>query len=433
MRDQVTTGIEALDTLIGGLFVGDNVIWYDDAGSLADVFYLNLIRSSLQQDAALIYVSFDRSLKNLIEKLGALAQSSSLTIIDCFTYGKGNGADIFVDYQQQVPENWPGTLLTVKRPERMEEVAATFYEHHRKLDGTVRFVFESLTGMQDLWGGEEQLVSFYVRTCPRLYDMNTIAYWLIEKQAHSGKLRAQINQIAQVVIDLAVRRGKTSLEIIKAENRTPDRRNKPFPYFSKDTTIRFNPDAQSTGKSDLGSRIKSMRAQANLSQTDLAKRVGVTPSSISQIESGLIYPSLPALFRMAEVLSVEMGSLFQSRHDEALPVVFRKAEMQAVTLPEIADTGAQCWQVPQIEAASRHTPSLIEIPPRTKLPAHFFQHKGDEIGYLIAGELRLTYQDRELDVAAGDFIYINKGWPSAWENAGKDPARLLWLVSDRAQ
>jgi len=431
MRDQVTTGIEALDTLIDGLFVGDNVIWYDDAGSLADVFYLNLIRSSLQQAAPLIYVSFDRSLKNLIEKLGSLTQSSSLTIIDCFTYGKGNGAAIFVDYQQQVSANWPGTLLTVKRPDHMEEVAATFYEHHHSLNGTVRFIFESLTGMQALWGGEEQLVNFYVRTCPRLYDLNTIAYWLIEKQAHSGKLRAQINQIAQVVIDLAVRRGKTSLKIIKAENRTPDPRNKPFPYFSKDTSIRFNPDAQSTGKTDLGSRIKSMRAHANLSQTDLAKRVGVTPSSISQIESGLIYPSLPALFRMAEVLSVEIGTLFKSDHDDAFPVVFRKAEMQAAALPEMTDTGTQCWRVPQIEAASRHTPSLIEIPARTRLPAHFFQHKGDEIGYLIAGELRLTYRDREYDVAAGDFIYINEGWPSAWENTGEDPARLLWLVSGR--
>ena len=429
MKDRVTTGIDALDTLIGGLFVGDNVIWYDDAGSLADVFYLNLIRSSLQQDTPLIYVSFDRSLKNLIEKLGPLAQSSSLTIIDCFTYGKGNGADIFVDYQQQIPETWPGTLLTVERPDRMEDVAATFYEHHRSLNGTVRFVFESLTGMQALWGGEEQLVSFYVRTCPRLYDLNTIAYWLIEKQAHSGKLRAQINQIAQVVIDLAVRRGKTSLEIIKAENRAPDRRNKPIPYFSKDTTIRFNPDAQSTGKTDLGSRIKSMRTQANLSQTDLAKRVGVTPSSISQIESGLIYPSLPALFRMAEVLSVDMGALFQSGHDDVSSVVYRKAELQALTLPEIADSGTTCWRMPRIEAESRHTPNLIDIPPRTKLPAHFFQHKGDEIGYLIAGELRLTYREREYEVAAGDFIYINEGWPSAWENAGKEPARLLWLVT----
>lgn len=428
MRDHVTTGIDALDTLIGGLFVGDNVIWYDDAGSLADVFYLNLIRSSLERDQPLIYVSFDRSLKNLIEKLGPLARSSSLTIIDCFTYGKGNGADIFVNYQQRLPGNWGGTLLTVKQPEHMEDVATTFYEHHQAQKGTVRFVFESLTGMQALWGGEEQLVNFYVRTCPRLYDLNTIAYWLIEKQAHSGKLRAHINQIAQVVIDLAVHRGKTSLEIIKAENRPPEQHNKPLPYFNKDSTIRFNPDAQSTGKTDLGSRIRSLRTHANLSQTDLAKRVGVTPSSISQIESGLIYPSLPALFRMAEVLSVEIGTLFQSGPEDPFPVVFSKTELQTADLPGLANAGIECLRVPGIEAESRHTPNLIEIPPRTTLPAHFFQYKGDEIGYLIAGELRLTFRDRTHEVTAGDFIYINEGWPSAWENTGPNPARLLWLV-----
>jgi mannose-6-phosphate isomerase-like protein (cupin superfamily) len=64
-----------------------------------------------------------------------------------------------------------------------------------------------------------------------------------------------------------------------------------------------------------------------------------------------------------------------------------------------------------------------------EITRHFFQHKGDEIGYLIAGELRMTYRDREYKVAAGDFIYINEGWPSAWENTGKEPARLLWLVT----
>jgi len=44
----------------------------------------------------------------------------------------------------------------------------------------------------------------------------------------------------------------------------------------------------------------------------------------------------------------------------------------------------------------------------------------------------LTYRDRDYDVAAGDFIYINEGWPSAWENTGKESARLLWLVIGHA-
>jgi hypothetical protein len=32
-------------------------------------------------------------------------------------------------------------------------------------------------------------------------------------------------------------------------------------------------------------------------------------------------------------------------------------------------------------------------------------------------------------LAEGDFIYINEGWPSAWDNPGKKTARLLWLLT----
>ncbi|MBV5267853.1 MAG: hypothetical protein JZU67_05000, partial [Burkholderiaceae bacterium] len=94
-----------------------------------------------------------------------------------------------------------------------------FYNVHAKLKGDVRFIFESLTGMQELWHGEDQILNFYAHSCPRLYELNTVAYWMIEKRAHSSRLRAQINHIAQVVIDLSVKRGKTALTLIKAEKR----------------------------------------------------------------------------------------------------------------------------------------------------------------------------------------------------------------------
>ena len=69
--------------------------------------------------------------------------------------------------------------------------------------------------MQSLWGGEEQVIEFYVKTCPRLYELDTIAYWLVEKGAHSSRLKANINKIAQVVIDLSVRRGNAALKILR--------------------------------------------------------------------------------------------------------------------------------------------------------------------------------------------------------------------------
>lgn len=89
LKQRVSSGVSQLDRLMGGLYIGDNVVWHDDSGSLASVFCLNLIQASQSQGKAIIYVSFDRSPRNLLEKLGPLAENPLLTILDCFTWGKG--------------------------------------------------------------------------------------------------------------------------------------------------------------------------------------------------------------------------------------------------------------------------------------------------------------------------------------------------------
>ena len=104
---RVASGVSQLDRLLGGLFIGDNVVWHDDAGSLASVFCLNFIQASQAQERPLIYVSFDRSPKNLLDKLGALSENPSLTILDCFTYGKGAGSPIFLKFYEEKESEWP--------------------------------------------------------------------------------------------------------------------------------------------------------------------------------------------------------------------------------------------------------------------------------------------------------------------------------------
>ena len=60
---RVSSGVSQLDRQLGGLFIGDNVVWYDNAGSLASIFSLNFIQESQRQNKPLIYITFDRSPK----------------------------------------------------------------------------------------------------------------------------------------------------------------------------------------------------------------------------------------------------------------------------------------------------------------------------------------------------------------------------------
>lgn len=424
---RVASGVSQLDILLGGLYIGDNVVWYDDTGSLASVFCLNFIQASQAQNKPLIYVSFDRSPKNLLEKLGSLADNQNLIILDCFTYGKGAGADIFLKFYEKGDSKWPCRIISVDDPRKVDQVTGAFYGVHGTMEGDVRFVFESLTGMQELWGGEEHIINFYSHSCPRLYELNTIAYWIIEKQAHSRRLKAKINQIAQVAIDLSVIRGKTSLTILKAEKRNIETFNKPYNYWSKDLSITFDSEKRTTSQINLGMRLKELRAKRGLSQTELAKLVGVTPSSISQMESDLIYPSLPALLKIAEVLSVEVSSFFQGSADVKDRVIFPSRESVDVKFPDLPKGSIYAKLLTPVDFDPKAEPYLIEIPPGKNIPSHFFIHKGEEIGYLLSGKLQLKLGKAVYMGHAGDVIYLTSEMPSQWKNPGPDSARLLWL------
>ena len=425
-KTRVSTGLEILDQRLDGLFIGDNVIWYDEAGSLAFPFALNFIRESEKKNKPLIYVSFDRSPKALIEELGPMAENPHLTILDCFTHGKGDGSMVFSKFYQKDGAQWPYQVIKVNEPWKPDDVAESIYAIHQKLSGDVRFVFESLTGMQDLWEGEESILKFYSHTCPRLYELDTIAYWVVEKGAHSNRLKAHINQIAQVAIDLSIRRGKSAFTIVKAHNRKPENLNKAEGYWVDGMTIGFDIERSLPNKIDLGSRLKSLRIQQGLAQKDLAGLVGVTPSTISQIESNLIYPSLPALMKIAQILSVDMGFFFQPNAQRRIPSVFTSGG-QEVHFPDLPKGSIYGKQMLPMDLPAKAEAYLIEIPAGKKLPAHFFLHKGEEFGYLLSGQLQVTISNAPQTVNAGDVVYLTRDMPTQWRNSGNQPATLLWL------
>jgi transcriptional regulator with XRE-family HTH domain/KaiC/GvpD/RAD55 family RecA-like ATPase len=424
----VSTGIRYLDALLGGLFIGDNVIWYDDAGSLAGAFCHNFLQSSLEQKKDVIYVSFDRSPKNLLDKLGSLAANDSLILIDCFSYGKGAGSDIFLKFYEDKATPWPCRIVCVEDPRNTHNVMEIFYNVHAELKGDVRFIFESLTGMQELWQGEDQILNFYAHSCPRLYELNTVAYWLIEKRAHSSRLRAQINQIAQVVIDLSVKRGKTALTLIKAEKRHLSSPNSPYDYWAKDMQISFEAEAHPVSRIDVGSRMKELRTRQGFSQSDLARQIGVTASTISQIEGNLIYPSIPALLKLAEVLGVEVGQLFQESEQLGRKIRFTAEDATEIRYPGFPQPLLQGKRLIPLNIDAAAVPYLIEFPPGFKLQSHFFAHKGQEFGYLLSGELHLTVNSTDYTFAPGEIIYLTTGTPDRWVNPTQETACLLWII-----
>ena len=164
-----------------------------------------------------------------------------------------------------------------------------------------------------------------------------------------------------------------------------------------------------------------------ISQKKLAGLTGVTPSTISQVEKNLIYPSLPALFRIAESLAVEVASLFKEHGAQQNIYVFPADSRSTTSLPKIFKDNAKAELLlpPDIDTPAEAT--IIRIQPGKKLAGHFFAHKGKELGFLISGQLEMTVENQAYKVNPGDIIYLQEDTPGSWSNISEQGAELLWL------
>ncbi len=90
----------------------------------------------------------------------------------------------------------------------------------------------------------------------------------------------------------------------------------------------------------LGQRIRAFRAERALQQRQLAEKAGLSPSMLSQIESGRLTPSLPTLGKLAGALGVSIGSLFEPAPTGRLHVS-RKADYPVVSF----DGSSEKWHV----------------------------------------------------------------------------------------
>lgn len=66
----------------------------------------------------------------------------------------------------------------------------------------------------------------------------------------------------------------------------------------------------------LGRRVADLRRLAEMTQEQLAERVGVSPETISRLERGAAVPSLARIEEIAGALGVELPDLFRFRERE---------------------------------------------------------------------------------------------------------------------
>lgn len=416
---KISSGIKSLDRLIDFFHIGDNVVWEIDSGAPYKIFLQNFIKQSFHDTQKIIYISFNRSPQSILKSVKDFLNPEHFVLVDCFTSGKGKNDKTFAKFYDTPSDI---NIVKIDDPKSIEKFTHALNDIEDSLSPGARYIFDSLTGMQDLWSDENSTYKFFTYMCPRLYDLDTVAYWILDKEAHSQKFKANLRHITQVVIELYERREMLYMKALKLEGRHDREAFKPHIYEIDEGNVVVSV-LKKEHALEIGKKLKEMRTRRGLSQKELADKVDVSPSFISQVENNQISPSLISFVQLCNALGESPAALLDDKPKKTGWLIKKR---NGSSRPLLKEDGLAVFNVIGNGTYPRDSVANIAvIEPHTQLKKHFLLHKGKEFIHILKGQVSLIVDGVEESVGAGDSVFLKDEVPSLWKNEMEEPAELL--------
>jgi transcriptional regulator with XRE-family HTH domain len=202
----------------------------------------------------------------------------------------------------------------------------------------------------------------------------------------------------------------------------------------------------SDASSQLGPRLRAIRLGRGLSLRELARRVDLSPSAVSQIETGKMQPSVRTLYALVSEFGVTVDEVLFDQAPTAPDgapaspaeppptvsgpglAVERAGQRPSVTLNSgVRWERLMFWGDEDVEfIEATYEPGGASGPADTLV-----RHSGHEFGYVLSGTLRLVVGFDEFVLGPGDSITFASSTPHRLSNEGDETARAVWVVRGR--
>jgi transcriptional regulator with XRE-family HTH domain len=209
---------------------------------------------------------------------------------------------------------------------------------------------------------------------------------------------------------------------------------------------------------EVGQRLRDARQQSGLSLRQLAKRLDVSASALSQIETGKSRPSVRTLYAVVSELGLSLDELFRNQQaparadEEAAPIALdRPADSSAPdSSPTAESPGPMMHEAdrPRLELdtgvswerlTTEHDELIdflhvvYEPGSASNSDGKLVRHSGREYGVVMTGHIDVTIGFQTFHLGPGDSISFSSDEPHVLANRSTEPATAIWFVVGRRQ
>lgn len=179
----VSSGLPGLDSILEGLRIGDNVVWRVDRIDDYRAFVAPYVAAAMVAGRRVVYIRF----------------ASHAPVVGPDAVSAVYNLDAYRGF-----ESFTVHLHTIIG----DEGAEVFY------------VFDCLSDLLNAWATDSMVGNFFRVTCPYLFDLRTVAYFALERGAHSFATIDRIRATTQLLLDLYNKEGVLYLHPLKVWQRS---------------------------------------------------------------------------------------------------------------------------------------------------------------------------------------------------------------------
>lgn len=180
------------------------------------------------------------------------------------------------------------------------------------------------------------------------------------------------------------------------------------------------------GMKRLGERIKKKRELYNIQLNDLAKRVGISSSALSQIENAKSSPSIVTLKHIAECLNTTIGELVGENENLSQNPLVKFEEMKYI---ETNVTGSQLFSLSNHEPHKQMDNFLIRFTEKSTIEGLFSRHRGQVFCFVSEGNFSFHLDEVEYKLKKSDSFYFDMVLSHRVQLSEGTSGELLWIVS----
>ncbi|MEV7969759.1 XRE family transcriptional regulator [Sphaerisporangium sp. NPDC088356] len=178
--------------------------------------------------------------------------------------------------------------------------------------------------------------------------------------------------------------------------------------------------------SGIGPKIKALRKQNGYSLQSLAERADVSAATIHKIEQSDMVPTITTLLKIAAALGRPVAYFVEEEDDDNYPTVFTPADGRRSIYTSHAgiDLGGISGPYGEFLVAA----AVATVIPGASSGSKLLQHPGEELVYLVSGELEFRVGEVTHVLKPGDALHFLTHQTHFWRNPGDANAVVIWMA-----